>query len=526
MIQTALVKSRTLRPGDWLRLATRNYPDRIAVLGAETPVTFAELNRRVNRLATALADLGLGKGDRIGLFSGDSQQYLEALLACLKLGAVYLPFNFRLNAAELQVLLDASRPRVLFHGARNQPVVDQVGVDSLITRIVLDGPSYAELLACGRDEEIDVRIDDDELSCIAYTSGTTGIPKGVMHSQAMVKHYMQSTLLMRGLLEDSTHYSAAPMFHISGMYFVISQIARGATTLILPDFDPGLVLQWLGSGQVTDAFLVPTMIGAIVAHPDARSTDFSSLRTIAYGGAPMPLPLLHEAMELFGCDFMQPFGAGTEAGTQTALTIEDHREAVAGKPHLLTSIGRPIVGLEVRICEPGSYEPGVAGPIDVVPGEIGEIVTRAQAVMSGYLDQPEATARVLREGWYRGGDMARMDDEGYFYLSGRKDDMIIRGGENVYPAEIETVLQTIPEIDEVAVVGVPDPHWGEIVRAHVTVKPGAVFDPEAATALCRSKLAAYKVPVAFRIETDLPKTATGKVVKYRLTRAENGDDAS
>jgi acyl-CoA synthetase (AMP-forming)/AMP-acid ligase II len=512
LIDTPLARGRTLRPGDWLRLSARKYPDRIAVLGPPTPVTYAELNRRVNQLATALADLGMGKGDRIGLFAADSQQFLEALLACLKLGAVFMPFNFRLNAGELQVLLDASRPRALFSAARNQPVVEQCAVDSLTLRVVLDEPGYEEILSRGRDAELDVAVDDDELACIAYTSGTTGRPKGVMHSQAMVKHYMISTLMVRDMADDSTHYSAAPMFHISGMYWTICQIARGAGVLLLPQFDPAVVLSWLGSGQVTDVFLVPTMIHDLLAHPDARQTDFSRLRSIVYGGAPMPLPLLREAMDVFGCEFMQAFGSGTEAGIQTALTYAEHREAVAGKEHLLGSIGRGAAGMDVRICVPGA-----GPPVDVPPGEIGEIVSRGPAVMSGYIDQPEATARVLYDGWYRGGDMARMDDEGYLYLSGRKDDMIIRGGENVYPAEIEAVLHTVPEIDEVAVVGVPDPHWGQVVRAHVTVRPGAVFDPDAAAALCRSRLASYKVPVEFRVEDELPKTATGKILKHRLT---------
>ncbi|MFC7496975.1 MULTISPECIES: class I adenylate-forming enzyme family protein [unclassified Nocardioides] len=511
MIPTTLPRTRPLRTGDWLRLAGRNYPDRIAVLGPHQPVTFTELNARVNRLTTAINDCGVQPGDRVALFSSDSQQYLEALLACMKLGAVFMPMNFRLNAAELQVLMDASQPRLLFHASRNQPVTDRADAGSLIGRVVLDDPGYEELLSRGRDEELDVVVHDSDLACIAYTSGTTGKPKGVLHSQAVVKQNMRSTLLMRGLREDSTHYSAAPMFHISGMYFVLTQVARGATSLLLPDFEAGEVLSWLGSGQVTDAFLVPTMINTLLRDPRVRDTDFSQLRSIAYGGAPMPLPLLREAMDVFGCDFLQPFGAGTEAGTQTALTVEDHRRAVNGSTHLLASIGKPIVGMDLRLCEPGEGEPR-----DVAPGDVGEIVTRGQAVMNGYLDQPEATARVLHDGWYRGGDMARADEEGYLYLVGRKDDMIIRGGENVYPAEIESVLHSLPEIEDAAVAGVPDEHWGEEVHAWVTLKPGSTFDEHAARESCRSRLAGYKVPVAFHVATELPRTATGKIVKHRL----------
>jgi acyl-CoA synthetase (AMP-forming)/AMP-acid ligase II len=222
--------------------------------------------------------------------------------------------------------------------------------------------------------------------------------------------------------------------------------------------------------------------------------------------------LLRRAMDRFHCDFMNMFGAGTEAGLQTVLTPEDHRRALAGDEHLLGSIGKAGMGVVLRLCDPEND----GELVDVADGEVGEIVTRADAVMSGYLGQPEETAKVLVDGWFRGGDLAWKDKEGYLYLNGRKKDMIIRGGENIYPVEIEHVLGAYPGVREVAVVGVPDEHWGEIVRAHVILEPGAALELDAVRAWCRARLAGYKVPAQFSLDAEFPRNASGKVLKREL----------
>jgi acyl-CoA synthetase (AMP-forming)/AMP-acid ligase II len=227
-------------------------------------------------------------------------------------------------------------------------------------------------------------------------------------------------------------------------------------------------------------FLVPTMIDSLLAELSVQEADFRGLHTIVYGGSPISPGLLRRALDRFGCDFINAFGAGTEAGIQTVLTPEDHRLALAGHEHLLGSIGKPALGVDLRLCD-DDLRP-------VPDGEVGEIVTRADAVMDGYLGQPEETAKVLVDGWFRGGDLAWRDEDGYLYLAGRKKDMIIRGGENIYPAEVEDVLGGYPGVREVAVVGVPDEHWGETARAHVV------------------------------IEDDLPRNASGKVLKRDLRR--------
>jgi acyl-CoA synthetase (AMP-forming)/AMP-acid ligase II len=232
------------------------------------------------------------------------------------------------------------------------------------------------------------------------------------------------------------------------------------------------------------------------------------LLSIVYGGAPMSVPLLRRAMQTFGCDFIHMFGSGTEAGLQSVLTPDDHRRALAGEEHLLGSIGKPAFGVDLRLVDDDF--------VDVPLGEVGEIATRADASMGGYLNQPELTARVLQDGWLRAGDLAYADAEQFLYLRGRRDDMIIRGGENIYPGEIEDTLNRYPGVREAAVVGVPDEHWGQVVRAHLVVDDPAAFDLDAAREFCRAGLAAYKLPAEIRVEPELPKNASGKVLKHVL----------
>ncbi|MFC7496977.1 MULTISPECIES: class I adenylate-forming enzyme family protein [unclassified Nocardioides] len=508
--------SPTVRCGDWPRLSARRCPDRIALIADGRELTFAEFNSRVNRAATSLRDAGISRGDRVAIFANDTHRYLEVVFACMKLGAVYVPLNPRLTGAELQRLLDVCEPASLFYGRRYADLVSGVRATSIKETVCLDstdslGSDYEAWAARGVDEEIDTEVDDNDLACLAFTSGTTGTPKAVMHSQAFTKYGTMQSIVERRLPEGAVHYSASSLFHISGRLYALAGVMRGSTSLLLPQFEAATVLEHLGSGRVHGAFLVPTMIGALLDLPAVADADFSALQSIVYGGAPMSVPLLRRAMETFDCDFIQMFGAGTEAGLQTVLTPEDHRRALDGEEHLLGSIGRPGFGVDLRLVDEKFR--------DVPAGAVGEIATRADACMSGYLDHPEETARAQRDGWVRSGDLARADEESFLYLQGRRDDMILRGGENIYPKEIEEVLSRCPGVREVAVVGVPDQRWGQIVRAHVVLTQDAAqagFDAELARSFCRVRLAAYKVPAEFRIEARLPRNATGKLLKTEL----------
>ena len=509
-----LADIRTLqgsRASDWLRISAGNFPDRVSYATDSLEYTFAETNSRVNRIATSLRSWGVEKGDRVALFATDSVEYIEILLACMKVGAVYVPLNFRLARPELETLLRFAEPKILFFGDRYTEMVHAVDAPSLERRVSIDSESgdvpYSELLATGTDEEVDTPLLDHELMCLAYTSGTTSLPKGVMHSQRMVKHMVNQCILDGRMTSMQFHYSAAPLFHVGGMLYTLSGACRGHSSLILPAFDAATVVRWMASGRLDGVFLVPTMIDSILKLPGIDEMDFSRIRSIRYGAAPMSPALLRRALDVFGSDvdFMNMFGAGTEAGLQTMLTPEDHRLALDGYEHLLGSIGKAGVGVVLRLCDDDLN--------DVPDGEVGEIVTRSDAVMSGYLDQPEATAEVLVDGWFRGGDMAWRDPEGYLYLSGRKKDMIIRGGENIYPAEIELTLIDHPAVREAAVVGVPDEHWGEIVRAHLVLEPGAEIDEAELREFCRERIASYKVPALFAVHDELPRNASGKVLQ-------------
>jgi acyl-CoA synthetase (AMP-forming)/AMP-acid ligase II len=292
------------------------------------------------------------------------------------------------------------------------------------------------------------------------------------------------------------------------MNLVFKMIVRGSTSLIIPQWDPARLLPWFRQG-LTGVFLVPTMIAALLEQPDISPGDFKTLRGVFYGAAPMTPTLLVRAMEMMNCEFFNGFGAGTEAGMQTILTPEDHLRALAGQTHLLGSVGRPGYNIDLQIWDDDNNE--------VPVGTVGEIVTRSDLVMSGYYKQPEKTAEVIVNGWFKGGDLGYLDEHGYLYLAGRKDDMIIRGGENVYPIEIEETLAAYPGVFECAVVGVPDPFWGESVRAHIVMTDGHTATPEQIQDFCRQRLAKYKVPDHITIHPQgLPKNASGKILRRVL----------
>ena len=506
--------------GDWLRISAHNHPDRDCLVTADASYSFAETDARVNRLANALAARGIGRGDRVAIFATDSFRYVETLFASLKLAATYVPLNFRLAEPELRLLLTTAAPTCLVISDRYADMVAAVRDDVPSIRFVVtfDGDAdpgasierYEDVLAGSDESDPGVTVDQDEIVGLCFTSGTTGLPKGVMHAHRTTKHYVMQAVLERRLASESFHYSPAPIYHVAGMLFPMATIARGGTSLVLGEFDPDAVLTWMQSGRLTDCFLVPTMLSTLLQHERIGDGGYDAIRSIAYGGAPMSPSLLRRAIATFDCEFLNLFGAGTEAGLQTLLTPEDHRRALAGHEHLLGSVGKPGLGIDLRLVDDDWR--------DVPRGDVGEIATRSDATMVGYLGQPELTAEVMVDGWIRCGDLAWQDDEGYLYLSGRRNDMIIRGGENIYPIEIESVLAELPGVVEVAVIGAPDEHWGEVVHAYVVTAAGTTFDAPAAASLCRERLAGYKVPVAFEVLPELPRNASGKVLKRELRR--------
>lgn len=506
-----------LTPADWITAHARVQGDHPCLVDGltERAWTFAEINARTNRLARSMAAAGLERGDRIGVLDTDSVDYMVLLLASLKLGTTYVPLNYRLNAEELTTLVDFADLSALFIGRRYAELLPRLRAAAPRVRLVAGtddvDPSLPSIddLVKGSDDDSDITVPTEweDVVALLFTSGTTGRPKGVMQSLRMINAVTQSGIIDFRLRRDEFRYSASPMFHVAGMGCIYYGIARGFTSLVLPQFEAKALARWLGKG-ITGFLAMPTMISSLLDEPGVHEREYPALRSIAYGGAPMPPALLRRLIDVFDCGFFNSFGAGTEAGGQAMFYPEDHLTALDGREHLLGSIGRPMFGVDLRLVDDGLN--------DVPRGEIGEICTRSESVMSGYFKDPELTAEVVQDGWFRAGDMAWMDDDGYLFLAARKSDMIIRGGENVYPVEIESVLAEHAAVRDVAVVGCPDAHWGEIVVAAVTFHEGTDADTEDLREHCRHHLAAYKVPSVIHVFDHLPTNASGKVMKHRL----------
>jgi acyl-CoA synthetase (AMP-forming)/AMP-acid ligase II len=503
--------------GEMLPLSARRDPDKPAFLFPEGgALSFGELNSRVNRLVSALREAGIGHGDRVAVLALDSHRYMEVVLACAKTGAVFVPLNYRLTRPEVDVLLSRSEPVALFCDARYAGLLDGAAEAHPSLRLVLTFDAlpgeresgYDRFLSSGADVEPPVVCTDADTFALAFTSGTTGLPKGVVQSQRMHKNMVQICSVEYLMREDDVRYCAAPTFHVSGVSGLLAGVARGFTSLLLPQFDAPTVHRFMAEDRVSAVFLVPTMISSILQLDGVDSYDYERLQLVTYGASPISPTLLRRALDTFRCDFLQAFGAGTEAGLQSTLTPADHRRALAGREDLLRSAGRPSFGVAMRIVDEDMN--------DLPPGQIGEVATRSDMVMDGYLGMPEDTARAFRDGWFRAGDMGYLDEEGFLYLHGRSKDMIIRGGENIYPFEIESVLAEHPAVQQAAVVGVPDEHWGEAVRAFVTVRTGRSVTPDELTEHCSARLARYKVPREFVVLEAMPTNASGKILKREL----------
>lgn len=501
----------SLAVGEWITLTAERHPDATCFVYADRAShTFGEINERVNQLGNAMLDAGVRAGDRVAILALDSHRYAETVMAAMKIGAVFMPINWRLSSQEIATLVGRGSPSALFHSHRYADLLpDAAGMKLVVDYDDLDGVAgYEALRSSGSTADASAQVPDDEMFGLAFTSGTTGLPKGVMQSRRMIKAMVMSGLAEFPSKVGDVRYCASPMFHVTGINMILTGVARGFTSLITPQFDVDATAGALLRDELTACFLVPTMISMLLQRPEMTEGRYDRLELIMYGASPMSPSLLRRAMDTFRCDFVNLFGAGTEAGLQTLLSVEDHRRAASGEERLLGSIGRAATGVALRLTDDEMN--------DVADGEIGEITTRSDMVMDGYLGMADASDRSLRDGWFRAGDLAYRDPHGNLYLAGRKNDMIIRGGENIYPVEIETVLAEHPAVALVSVVGVPDEHWGETVRAWLVLRPGVDVGSEELSAFCRGKLAAYKVPAEFRIEKDLPMNASGKILKREL----------
>jgi len=480
-------------------------PDKAAVISGDRVLTFADVDARIDRLGAALQARGVRPGDRVALLAANELEYVEIQGACLRYGFALVPLNVRLAVPELEFILRDCAPAVLVVGRAREGVVAALTSEARPGEVLALGaaaelPSYDEALA-GAAEPAAPPLDPGLIATILYTSGTTGRPKGAMIDRSGFSARVLINSVELRVRADDVHLAVLPMFHIAA-FLTYAHVANGATLAMLEEFSPEAALAEMERVGVTTTCLVPTIISMLTDHPARPDHDLSRLRLIIYGGASIDPEPLRGAIAAFGCDFHQQYGM-TESGGQTILRPEDHDP---GDIHRLRSAGTEAVGVVVRVVDEHDHP--------LPPGQPGEIVCQAASLMVGYWNRPEATDEALRGGWFHTGDIGLRDDFGYLHVTDRRNDMIVSGGENVYPREVETVLVEHPAVSEIAVVGVPDPLWGQIVTA-VVVGVG-LPDDETLTAWARERLAAYKVPRRWVRVEELPRNVTGKVLKHEL----------
>jgi acyl-CoA synthetase (AMP-forming)/AMP-acid ligase II len=505
----------------WLNLGqiftvnARKYPDHVAFFDAGRSYTFPESNRRVNRLAHALMDMGLAKGDKVSCLLENCIEICELYLACAKTGVVLNPVNFRLISADVQYICDNADAKAFFVHEEFLPVVDPVRWQLpkvkhyvCIGGTVEDYTEYEALLERYPETEPEANVAPEDTWILLYTSGTTGKPKGVMRShESYVAFYLINGVDF-GFTEHDVCLNVMPLCHVNSTFFSFAFTYVGGSVYVHParGFEPLELLRVIEKSRATFISLIPTHYNLIVNAPgkEAKKYDVSSIGKLLCSSAPGPRELKLGIMEFFkGVELYEGYGS-TEAGIVTVL-----------KPHeqltKLGSIGKESCGTDIVKILDESGKP-------VPAGEIGELYSRGPMLFDGYYKLPEKTAESFRDGWFTARDMAREDEDGYFYIVDRKDNMIITGGEHVYPTEVEAVISTHPAVLDVAVIGVEDPKWGEAVKAVVILKEGQSCTEKEIVEFCRGRITAYKKPksVDFIASDEMPRTATGKILHRKL----------
>jgi long-chain acyl-CoA synthetase len=470
-------------------------------LGGET-LTYGDLDDRSARLATLLREHGLERGDRVGVMLPNVLEFPVVYYGVLRAGGIAVPMNVLLKRREIEFYLGDSGAKLLlaWHGFAEEARAG--AADAGAELIEVEPESFAATLGALEPSTEVVDTDAEDTAVILYTSGTTGKPKGAELSHRNLDE--NSEIISRTTLRigpDDVVLGALPLFHTFGQTVAMNASMRvGAVLTLVPKFDPGEALATIARDGVTHFYGVPTMYGALLHHPDREQFDTSTLRLCKTGGASMPVEVLHGFEEAFGTELIEGYGL-----SETSPVASSGHPNQVRKPG---SIGTPIEKVEMRIVDEEGKE--------VPQGDVGEIVIRGHNIMKGYWDKPDATAEAIRDGWFHSGDMGREDEDGFFYVVDRKKDMIIRGGYNVYPREVEELLYEHPAIREAAVLAVPHPEWGEEVGAAVVLEPGAEADPAEISAFVRERIAAYKYPRVVWFLDELPKGPTGKIVKREI----------
>lgn len=506
----------------FLARGARLFPDRPAVVDAKGSLTHAELSLQAARLAALLMQWGLQPGDRVVIVSRNRWEYAALFHAAARMGAVVVPLNWRLSLPELRwIIADAAPAVVLAEPPFAQTLAPLRGeIECVRHWVALDeapqGWAHLPSLMAGAPalseptRALPLEAVHEPLLQI-YSSGTTGRPKGAVLSHANFSSAIAALLTDFAMRPGQDRFlQVTPLFHVGGALMALTCAAGCITLRLLPEFDPVAAARCLSQEPVTHTLMVPAMLNWMMNSPGVDQLRFNHLRLFAYGAAPMPVPLLARAIEHMRCGFLQGYGLTETAGILTILSPADHvlEGGVLAPPERLASAGREMLGTQVRVV-------GADGRA-LPDGEVGEVVAQGASISPGYWNLPEATAESQRDGWFRTGDLGRFDEQGYLTIVDRAKDMIIVGGENVYPREIELALAAHPDVTDSAVIGIPHPVWGEEVLAFVTQKPGAPFEPRALIAHCRQQLARYKCPTRVELLQAVPRNAAGKIEKAKL----------
>jgi acyl-CoA synthetase (AMP-forming)/AMP-acid ligase II len=501
------------------RYHARHRPTKTALVFDGESVDYLTFDKRCSQVANGLAAMGVKRGDRIAFIGKNSSDYFELLFGAAKAGVVLVPISWRLAAMEVDYILSDGEVKTIFYDAELAPLLAKSPAAQNIPGIAMMGSGeFRSWRDNQNSDDPKVDVSSSDVFIQLYTSGTTGHPKGVQlpHGNffAIEKRRVAAGSPDEDLFEwnlwgpDDVGLITMPCFHISGTGWGVVGLYAGAKNIVMREFSPEGVLNSFNEHGVTKLLLVPTAIQMVLDHPAAATTNFDSLKYLAYGASPIPLEILKRAIQVFQCEFVQMYGLTETTGAVTFLPAKDHE--VSGNQRML-SAGRAVYGMELAIFDSEGKR--------LAPNEIGEICVRTPTLMSGYWKLPDRTAECVdADGWFHTGDAGCLDEDGYVYIKDRIKDMIVSGGVNIYPAEIENALYAMREVAEAAVIGVPDSKWGEAVMAFIVPRAGAKLDADSIMTFCRDRIAGYKIPRRIEFVSALPRNGTGKVMKTELRK--------